>query len=559
MDETTKTTRKTGEAGEAGEAETTSPPASRMHPGWWISLLVLLLTVAVLRARLLEMPLERDEGEYAFAGQLLRQGVSPYAEAYNMKLPGVYVAYAALMSVFGESIRGIHIGLLFVNAATIGLLFLLGRRLLSPLGGLAAAAAFAMLTLNPASHGLSANAEHFVVPFAAGGLLLLLGGIEKGCGKALALSGLCFGVGVLMKQQGAAFLLAGGMALVIAEVRRLPRDRGRILRRAAIFAVAGLLPYLFTCLALGIAGVFDTFWFWTFTYARSYGSQVPWSAAWMMFSMQVVKVLGQAPLLWSLAAIGLTTPWWSRVLRPHGATVMIFALLSGLAICPGLFFREHYFLLLGPAGGLLAAAGTGALVNLARRRTSLGRPALVLAGIVFVAALAEPVIRQRELLFRLTPVEACRATFGLNPFPESVAVAKVVASLTDEGERIAVIGSEPQIYFLAKRRSATGYIYTYALMEPHEHAARMHREMIAEIEAHRPKVLVLVNIQQSWLAGAWSKQILQRWFAEYVEQYDFVWLAEIGSDGTRQWRDGEAARIARDGERLWVAVLERKD
>jgi len=30
-------------------------------------------------------------------------------------------------------------------------------------------------------------------------------------------------------------------------------------------------------------------------------------------------------------------------------------------------------------------------------------------------------------------------------------------------ERIAVIGSEPQIYFFAQRHAATGYIYMYAL------------------------------------------------------------------------------------------------
>jgi len=33
-------------------------------------------------------------GEYAYAGQLILQGVPPYKEAYNMKLPGTYAAYA---------------------------------------------------------------------------------------------------------------------------------------------------------------------------------------------------------------------------------------------------------------------------------------------------------------------------------------------------------------------------------------------------------------------------------------------------------------------------------
>jgi hypothetical protein len=45
---------------------------------------------AALRLRLLDVPLDRDEGEYAYIGQLLLQGIPPYAQAYNFKLPGIY-------------------------------------------------------------------------------------------------------------------------------------------------------------------------------------------------------------------------------------------------------------------------------------------------------------------------------------------------------------------------------------------------------------------------------------------------------------------------------------
>jgi hypothetical protein len=34
------------------------------------------------------------------------QGIPPYRLACNMKLPGTYAAYAALMAVFGQSIAG---------------------------------------------------------------------------------------------------------------------------------------------------------------------------------------------------------------------------------------------------------------------------------------------------------------------------------------------------------------------------------------------------------------------------------------------------------------------
>src|SRR5436190_10198856 len=66
-------------------------------------LLVVLIATAALRYRLLGVPLERDEGEYAYVGWLMLQGVPPYAEAYTMKLPGIHAAYAGILALFGHS------------------------------------------------------------------------------------------------------------------------------------------------------------------------------------------------------------------------------------------------------------------------------------------------------------------------------------------------------------------------------------------------------------------------------------------------------------------------
>src|SRR5512146_175486 len=98
---------------------------ARRIPKSWILLGIIILFVVFVRARLLEVPLERDEGEYAYMGQLLLQGVPPYGEAYNMKFPGTYLMYALIMALFGQTAQGIHIRLLLVNCAAIGLMFCL--------------------------------------------------------------------------------------------------------------------------------------------------------------------------------------------------------------------------------------------------------------------------------------------------------------------------------------------------------------------------------------------------------------------------------------------------
>jgi hypothetical protein len=103
---------------------------------WWALAIIVFTLVVAIRIRLLGIPLERDEGEYAYAGQLILQGVPPYKLAYNMKFPGTYAAYALIMSIFGQTIHAIHLGLLLINIATIALVFLIGRRLFNTIAGI---------------------------------------------------------------------------------------------------------------------------------------------------------------------------------------------------------------------------------------------------------------------------------------------------------------------------------------------------------------------------------------------------------------------------------------
>jgi 4-amino-4-deoxy-L-arabinose transferase-like glycosyltransferase len=239
--------------------------------------------VAVLwaRIRLSGLPLERDEGEYAYAGHLLLHGTPPYKLAYSMKFPGTAAAYALMMSVFGESIHGVHIGLIAISLASVGLIFLLGRELLGEVGGIAAAAAYSVLSLMPHVLGQAAHATHFVVLFAIAGALLLIRTLARtsdpGRGKPSPLlifaSGLLFGLALLMKQPGLFFVLFGSIYLISCDWRA-QLDRRKIFIRNLFFISGAALPCLLTGLGLWSAGVFEKFWFWTIKYAGEYGSEV---------------------------------------------------------------------------------------------------------------------------------------------------------------------------------------------------------------------------------------------------------------------------------------------
>jgi hypothetical protein len=206
-----------------------------------------------------------------------------------------------------------------------------------------------------------------------------------------------------------------------------------------------------------------------------------------------------------------------------------------------------------PAVSLLAGAAVSSATE------SLGRMGALraLPALVFLIAFAYSVIDQREFFFDLNPLQACRSMYWPNPFPEAVQVADYIKSHTPEGARIAVLGSEPEIYFYSGRHSATGYIYTYGLMEPQKYASTMQQDMVSEIEAAHPQFLVYVDVPLSWLAQPRSDPFIFEWTRKYVQdQYELVGTADIGR--TTEYRWGEDARIPRRNPQWSVQVFKRK-
>ncbi len=481
--------------------------AGALRVGLWILLAATIAVTIFVRVRFIELPLERDEGEYAYAGQLLLQGIAPYQLAYSMKFPGTSAAYAAVMSVFGQTTSGIHLGLLCINLATAYCVFLLGRRLLGTTAGALAACFYGVLSLSPWVAGLCAHATHFVMLAVLAGALLLLRPVVR-IGHLVA-AGLLFGMAILMKQPGALFVPLGWGAIFLAD-RRASLNWPRMIARNLIFTASVITPIAAMFLILWRAGVLARFWSWTVDYSRSYGSMLSLSDGAHLLTERLPSVVGPVWMIWVLAAVGVLCVW-TRAVRPNAPFLSGLLVCSAAAVCPGFYFREHYFILLLPAVALLAAVGVTALVRSKPTNAIAGYVMLLLAA----TALALPLWRDRALLFNLPPAAVSQALYWPNPFAEAIRVSQFIRERTNAGDTIAVLGSEPEIYFYAQRHSATGYIYTYPLMEPYTRAPAMQREMIDEIERAHPKYVVVIGVEASWLRRPASDPTIFNWTNEY--------------------------------------------
>jgi hypothetical protein len=545
-----------------------APVSTRsFHLSTSTALTIVLLAIVffgAIRYRLRDMPLERDEGEYAYSGQLMLQGIPPYKLAYNMKLPGIYAAYAGILAVFGQTSSAIHLGLIFVNAAAVLLLYVLTALLFGRFAAVIAACSYALLSTTTSVMGFEAHATNFVVPPALLAIIVLVVALRSDRSWLLFLSGLSAGIAVVMKQH-ALFFAAFCVYLLFEERRRSVA----MVRRIAIFLAGVILPYALTCWSLWRAGVFSRLWFWTVSYAGEY-SKMGLHRALRAFFENFSDVVHPAIPLWILATVGFSAFWWDRSARRNRGFVAGFLFFSFLSICPGAYFRPHYFVLLLPVTAMLVGVAINSGRDSLAHRSEFARYAF-LPALIFILFFGNGIFLQRQTYFSLSPRQVFASRYGAdNPFVPAVEIGQYLKSHTASDAQVAVLGSEPEIYFYAQRHSATGYLYMYSLIVRHKYTAQMQSEMLHEVEMNRPQFLVYVDFFDSWGERKGMPQaavFLDRLQKFREENYQQVGVAESARDsadqktpGTDQityiWGKTASSYVPRSENAIYV--LERK-
>jgi hypothetical protein len=278
-----------------------------------------------------------------------------------------------------------------------------------------------------------------------------------------------------------------------------------------------------------------------------------------LFWERLCRLAGADPLLWWVAVTGLGLVWFDERLRPTRLWLLGFSLASALTICPGFYFRKHYYLLTLPAAALLAGCAVSGARRLWSQRAKNSRlgdwPVWCYALMV-----ATTIMAKSDIWFVKTPVQIARTMYGADPLPESEIIARYIHDNSGPDARVAVLGSEPEIYFLARRHSATGYIYTYGLMEEQPFARQMQDEMIREIGTNPPEFIVFADNLLSWARKPDSDPKIFNWWDSYQTNYTLVGMADIISPTQTVYALGAkwVARYGKDIHGSGLEVYQRK-
>lgn len=482
---------------------------------WLIYIILIILLTAAVRYRLIETPLERDEGGFAYMAQLVLDGIPPYTEAYDYKPPGLYFLYAVAIAIFGSEVESVHLLLLIFSAGTSIMLFWLVKKWSDRSGGAVASILSVFLLASPSVLGFAAHATHFVMFWAILGYLLLEIGLERRNYLIVLASGASFGLSFLMKQSGLPFLFPALIFMMAIKTD----DRLKHFLRGAGFMLAGFIIPL-ACVALWLIsiGAFNRFVYWNFQYPWLLAQHSGTNDFFSRISRNGLQAAGDFLPVWIIGLMALIyLASGNRRLAANGK-ILIFFLFSAGAVSIGYETRSHYFVLLLPA---LAAAIGMAASNIAKSvKSGLGRRAVL--GIP-IAILLVGLFEERDHFFFDKPEAISRSRYYPNLFADAGKVSEFIRARSKEADRVAILGSEPEILFLSQRRSAIRYIFTDFINMKHDLGGRMQNEMIREIDSVKPAIIVMINQPFSWGAvpsGSWP---LLRWIRGYLENnYELV-------------------------------------
>lgn len=538
-----------------------------------IALALMGLAVASLRGHTYDEPLERDLTAYAAVAHGMLQGRALYADMWDHKPPGVHLAYALAIALFGYGPSAIY-------ALSVGttVLTMLGVYLAGAAGGrgravgLAAAAFWVAVSGDLYLQANQPNTEVFINVCLVWAFALTVGALPQLPGKDRSLGiGCLFGLAMVFKPVAVAVTPLVGLLIFAVPAAQRPRAGVRVLTMAAgcVAVVAAL------CLWFALSGTFDDFWEAVVVYNQAYGGST-WENLKLGLDPSLLfsgSFFGVVPLL-ALAACGALLNGFRW--RLDAGMLAVWALGTFVAVAmPGRFF-PHYYQLWLPLAAIAAAWGLAGLAPRAAgeplpgaapapaepetaaapqataqpegskktrkgrkgKKTRKGSNQEATASVVAAPVVPEPrqavgdavrpqarprarwltlragvvvavLVYLQWPYYQLSAEEWSVRKYRETKFYETREYGRQLAQILKPDETFHCIGSEPGLYFYSGRMPVSGVIYTFPLKQG-PLMVKLATRLLAQLQKAPPELLVITDwFPNTHPLGAWYQKNYQ--------------------------------------------------
>lgn len=502
-------------------------PTSKSRTTGLLRAAALLLLALLILAPLLCYPFARDHGMYMVVAETISRGGMPYADAWDLKTPGIFVVFRAALGLFGRNMWGVRVlELLFLSGTALALCRLGNRldpgRASGPLG-----AAFFLLFLgHHLNYWHTSQAESFLMLPLVLSIDFAVQALDQRHRRPAAvravLSGCCLGLVFIFKFPNILPIACCLPLLFLGRARGPGEDpppkRSIPWPATAWFAAGAFLPLLVTAAWFTLGGALGDLVQALFVFAPRYAG-VTVSGALLVHGLKVFAgffLPGQGLMLPKLLCLsGLAI----CLLRGRGGTRLVLPLWFVLSLAviwiQGKFFLYHYLPLYLPCALLAGVAADRTARALSRRvrgtdasrRRSVTLFSAVLLLLPFLLD-AGTLRRHWGEALSAAPVTADGKDLGLYrdgtdfSLAADLAMADYLRRSTKPHETVYIWGYETLVYFLADRSPASRFI-THQPLASRWQMPGWRDELLSDLSDRRPaRILVLRRDAMPALTGS---------------------------------------------------------
>jgi hypothetical protein len=481
----------------------------------------LIVLSLLLLGPLLYYPFARDHGMYAVVADTMARGGMPYADAWDLKTPGIFLTFRTALGLFGKNMWGIRVLELIFLTATALVLCRLGRRLMPelPETGTFGAAWFLLFAAHYLNYWHTAQAESFLMLPLVLSIHLTLGALSDTRRKSAllraGLAGLCIGLVFVFK-----FPNVLPLACCLPLLFRTPSSGeapGRPLLLAC-FTGGALLVTGITAAWFALSGAWAPMVETLFVFVPRYAG-ITASTGLLAHGLKVFYgffLTGEGLMLvkW-LALGGLVTCLRSKTSAGRFTLPLWFLLSLAVIWLQGKFFLYHYLPLYLPLALLAGAAAARLTRVLADRVRGTEKEKRIVRHIQFTVLLLLPFLFDLGTLpyHWRTALAAHPVTAG-GPGMEQyrdgtdfslsadLEMADYLRKHTGPEETVFIWGYETLVYFLADRQPASRFVSHQPLASRWQMPG-WREELLANLVARPPaRILVLRNDAMPAVTGS---------------------------------------------------------